>query len=533
MMQKISKFGGAMLAPVLLFAWSGIVIGICSVMKSTVIMGDMAAAGTTWYKFWSVIDNAGYVLFTQVNLLFVIGLPIGLAKKQNARACLESFALYVTLLSAMAALLNGWGDLVGIDYTGAAGSGTGMATVAGIKTLDIGMIGALIMAGITVSLHDRFFDKKLPDWLGVFQGSPFVVITGFPIVLVLAVAFFFVWPHVQHAILSLQTIIIGSGAVGVWIFTFLERFLIPTGLHHFIYMPFLYDNVVIDGGIKAAWVAALPTVAQSRESLQTLFPAGAYSLYGMSKIFAPLGISAAFYTTAKPSKKKEVLGLMMPVTLTALICGVTEPIEFTFLFAAPLLFLVHAVLAGFLAVAQYSIGMSGCFISGLLDSAVMNWIPCGVTHWQQYLLSFGIGLIFTVLWFVSFRFLILKFNFKTPGREDDDAEVRLVSKAEYNAAKKGAKDDASQDPTDSIAVDGGDAAKAKAFLEALGGKDNIESVTNCATRLRVTVRDESLVKDQNVFKKAGAHGLVNYGKSIQVIVGLSVQYVREEFEKLL
>lgn len=530
MMEKVQRFGGAMFTPVLLFAFSGIVIGICTVFQSDVIMGGIAAPDTAWYQVWYVIKEAAWTIFRQVNLLFVIALPIGLAKKQNARACMEAFVLYCTFNYALAALLKNWGSIVGIDYAVEAASGSGLANVASIKTLDTGMVGALLVAGVVVWLHNRYFDTELPEWLGVFRGSSFVAMIGFPTMIALAVVFFFIWPQVQHAISGLQTFIIGSGALGVWVYTFLERILIPTGLHHFIYMPFMYDSIAVEGGIKTAWVEAMPAIANSSASLKSLFPAGGYALYGFSKMFAPLGICAAFYTTAKQNKKKLVLGLMIPVTLTAMFAGITEPIEFTFLFIAPMMFAVHSVIAATLATVQYMIGVVGDFGSGIISNAALNWIPLGSSHWQEYLLSVAVGLIFSVIWFVVFRFIIIKFDLKTPGREDDEEDVKLVSKAEYKASKA---TDAKDDPTNDIVIDGGDKAKAAAFLEALGGKGNIENVTNCATRLRVTVKDESLVAGLPVFKKAGAHGLVSKGKALQVIVGLTVPYVREEFEKLL
>lgn len=531
MMQKISRFGGAMFTPVLLFAFSGIVIGICTVCQTELIVGSIAQVDTTWWKVWFVIKEAAWTVFRQTNLLFVVSLPIGLAKKQNGRACMESFVLYCTFNYALAAMLANWGSVVGVDYSVNAGSGTGLAMVASIKTLDTGMVGALIVAGIVVYLHNKYFDTKLPEWLGVFRGSSFIGVIGFPVMIALAVVFFFVWPQVQQGISGLQTFLLGSGAFGVWLYTFLERILIPTGLHHFIYMPFMYESIAVEGGVKAAWALALPEIATSSESLRTLFPAGGFGLYGFSKMFAPIGISAAFYVTAKPNKKQEVLGLMIPVALTAIFCGITEPIEFTFLFIAPVMFGVHAVLAATLAMCQYMVGICGDFGSGLISNLAVDYIPLMANHGSQLLISTVVGFIFTAIWFVVFRFIILKWDFKTPGREDDDEEVKLVSKAEYKASKAG--EDTSNDPTGSIEVKGGDAGKAAAFLEALGGKDNIETVTNCATRLRVSVKDETLVKPASVFKKAGAHGLVEKGKAFQVIVGLSVPYVRDEFEKLL
>ena len=402
-----------------------------------------------------------------------------------------------------------------------------------IKTLDTNMVGALVVAGIVVYLHNKYFDTKLPEWLGVFKGSCFVCAIGFFVMLALAVVFCCVWPIIQTGMKSLQGFFMASGALGVWVFTFCERILIPTGLHHFVYMPFAYESIAVDGGIKAAWALNLSEYAASSKSLATLFPAGRFALYGHSKIFAAPGISLAFYATAKKNKKKEVMGLMLPVALTAVLCGITEPIEFTFLFAAPFLWPIHAVLAATLATIEYFVvGISGEFSSGLINWLALDWIPMAKNHMGQILAQIAVGLIFTALWFFIFSFCIKKFDLKTPGREDDEEEAKLMSKKDYKAAKA-AEEDTSNDPTGSIEVEGGDAAKAKKFLELVGGKDNVEDVTNCATRLRLTLKDDSLLADMSAFKKAGAHGLVHKGKAVQIIVGLSVPSVREEFENLL
>ncbi len=531
MMQKIQRFGGAMFTPVLLFAFSGIVVGLCTVFQNEMIMGSIANPATQWYKVWFVIKEGAWTLFRQVPLLFVISLPIGLAKKQNARASMEAFVLYLTFNYMLAAMLANWGMSFGVDYSVDAVSGSGLALVANIKTLDTGMVGALIVSGIVIYLHNKYFDTQLPEWLGVFKGSSFICMIGFFVMIPLAFIFMAIWPQVQNVIASMQTFFISTGAIGIWVYTFLERILIPTGLHHFIYMPMQYESIVMNGGLVAGWVESLPSIAQSTDSLRTLFPGGGFLLFGMSKVFAPIGISAAFYFTAKPNKKKEVLGLMIPVTLTAMFAGITEPIEFTFLFIAPLLFFVHALIAASLATVAYIAGITGNFSSGLINWLALNWLPLGQNHWQQYLLQVGIGLVFSFIWFVVFRFMIIKMNLPTPGREADDEEVKLVSKKEYNATKNG--EGTENDPKEDIVVKGGDAAKAESFLSLLGGKENIVDVTNCATRLRVSVNDSSLIAPLNEFKKSGAHGLVVNGKAIQVIVGLSVPSVRDEFETLL
>ena len=527
MMQKIQRFGGAMFTPVLLFAFSGIMVGLCTVFQNQMIMGGIAAPDTTWYKVWYVVKEGSWTLFRQVPLLFVIALPIGLAKKQNARASMEAFVLYLTFNYMLAAMLSIWGASFGVNFALDPVSGSGLALIANIKTLDTGMVGALVIGGIVVYLHNKYFDTELPEWLGVFSGSSFITMIGFFVMIPVAFLFMAIWPSVQHVIANMQGFFIGSGALGIWVYTFLERILIPTGLHHFIYMPMQYESVVMNGGLVAGWVELLPSIAQSSESLRTLFPGGGFLLFGSSKVFASAGVAAAFYFTAEPSKRKRVLGLMIPVTLTALVAGITEPIEFTFLFIAPVLFLVHSVLAATLATVTFMAGITGNFSSGLINWLALNWLPLGQSHGKQYLLQVAIGLSFTVIWFVVFRALILKFNFATPGREVGGEEIKLVSKEEYKKSKTESGKEASKDN------DNPNIEKALAFLELLGGSENIVDVTNCATRLRLTVKDETLVANTDSFKHYGAHGLVTNGKAIQIIVGLSVPKLREEFETLL
>ena len=265
----------------------------------------------------------------------------------------------------------------------------------------------------------------------------------------------------------------------------------------------------------------------SQQSLTELFPAGGFALHGHSKIFGSVGIALALYMTAKPNKKKIVAGLLIPATLTAILAGITEPLEFTFLFVAPILFVVHAILAATLAATEFAFGVSGNFGGGIIEWAAQNWIPLAKNHWQAYLIQIAIGLCFTAIYFIVFRFVILKMNLKTPGREDDDEETKLYTKADYKA-KKG-EESIKEDKSGKSKT----AKKAEGILEALGGKENIVDVTNCATRLRLTVKDESKLAADSVFKSAGALGVVRNGKAIQVIIGLSVSQVREEFEQLL
>ncbi|MBS7008974.1 alpha-glucoside-specific PTS transporter subunit IIBC [Anaerostipes sp.] len=518
MMQKIQKFGGAMFTPVLLFAFAGIVIGIGTLFTTETIMGSLAAPSSMWYKCWNVLLQGGWTVFNQLPLLFVVGLPIGMAKKQNARCCMEALVLYLTFHYFLSTILSQWGGAFGVDFAQEVGGTSGLTMIANIKTLDMGMMGALAIAGIVIYLHNRFFDTELPEWLGTFSGSTFVFMIGFFVMIPVAVLAALLWPKIQLGMFAFQGFVKGAGALGVWVFVFLERALIPFGLHHILYSPFYYDNVVVPGGLYAYWATKLPEIAASTASLKSLVPMAGFTSTGFSKIFGCPGIALAFYSTAKKEKKKKILGLLIPITLTAIFCGVTEPIEFTFLFVAPVLFVVHALLAATLSTTMYLAGIVGIHSGGAIEMASLNWIPLMGNHWKQYLLMLVIGLAFTGIYFVVFKFLIQKFDFKTPGREDDD-DIKFGSKEEFRE-KKGSKQDQKIE-------------FAQRILDGLGGKDNIEDVTNCATRLRVNVKDETLCKDDPYFKSIGAHGCSVNGKSYQVIIGLKVAGVRDDFESLL
>jgi len=517
-MQKIQKFGGAMFTPVLLFAFAGIVIGIGTLFTTETIMGSLAAPSSMWYKCWNVLLQGGWTVFNQLPLLFVVGLPIGMAKKQNARCCMEALVLYLTFHYFLSTILSQWGGVFGVDFAQEVGGTSGLTMIANIKTLDMGMMGALAIAGIVIYLHNRFFDTELPEWLGTFSGSTFVFMVGFFVMIPVAVLAALLWPKIQLGMFAFQGFVKGAGALGIWVFVFLERALIPFGLHHILYSPFYYDNVVVPDGLYAYWATKLPEIAASSASLKSLVPMAGFTSTGFSKIFGCPGIALAFYSTAKKEKKKKILGLLIPITLTAIFCGVTEPIEFTFLFVAPVLFVVHALLAATLSTTMYLAGIVGIHSGGAIEMASLNWIPLMGNHWKQYLLLLVIGLAFTGIYFVVFKFLIQKFDFKTPGREDDD-EIKFGSKEEFRE-KKGSKQDQKIE-------------FAQLILEGLGGKDNIEDVTNCATRLRVNVKDETLCKDDPYFKSIGAHGCSVNGKSFQVIIGLKVAGVRDDFESLL
>ena len=529
-MQNMQRFGGAMYTPVILFAFFGLTVAVSIVCKNEGLLGSLAAPGTLWYDFWFVVEQGAWTVFAQMPILFAIAVPIGFAKKEPARCAMESFVIYMLFNYFISAFLTLHGSAFGVDYSQPAGPGTGLAMIANVKTLDMGMLGAIFIACCTAFLHNRFYDTNIPDWLGIFKGPAFVVAIGFVVMIPMALLFCIVWPAVQHAIEQFQFFLKTSGILGVWAYTFSEKMLLPAGLHHFIYLPFIFGPAVVDGGIQAYWLGHINDFMVSGQSLRELFPEGGFALHGSGKVFGLPGAALAIYMCAKPEKRKKTAALLIPATITAVLCGITEPIEFTFLFVAPLLYLLHAVLSATLSATLYAIGLSGNFGGGLIDCFVQNWIPLFSYHYATYLMQIAVGLCFTAIYFFVFRFVIQLKDYKTPGRTDDGVEDKLFTKADYKAKQAGAAGTATAAP--GMKLDERD-VKARAFLDGLGGAANIKDVTNCATRLRVTVNDPELVAPTGAFTEAGAHGLVRNGHAFQVIVGLSVPQIRERFEALM
>lgn len=557
MKQAIQRFGSAMLAPVLTFAFFGLVVGITIFLSNTDVFPKAwlladpglpaGATNLTMYgQILFIIQEGSWIVFRNLPLMFAIGLPISLAKKAQARAVFEAFVLYMVFNYFLSAMLQISGKLAGTSWNilsfapvdgakVAIGAGTGNAILGGVATIDTSIIGALMVAGLTVYLHNRYFDKKLPEWLGIFSGTVFIITIGFFILMPIALATYFVWPFIQQGISSLQGVFKGSGVFGIWLYTFLERILIPTGLHHFIYSPFIAGPAVTAQGITADWALFIqgnPIQLADGTSMvlnhsQPLSQAwwGGFALHGHSKVFGTPGIAAALVVTAKKENRKKVLGLVLAATLTAAVTGITEPIEFTFLFVAPFLFVIHSVLAATLAAAEYLIGIRGNMGGGLLDFIFLNWLPLGKYYGLTYVLQVAVGLGFTAIYFFLFRYFILKFDLPTPGRTEEEA--KLITKKDYQEAKNLNQQTGQKVEKSDFAV------QAEGFLAALGGAENIQDVTSCATRLRVSVNDETLVKENASFSEFGAHGVVRNGKAFQVIVGLTVSNVRSEFEQLI
>lgn len=524
MLSQIQRFGGAMFTPVLLFPFAGIVVGIAIMLRNPLFVGEaLTAPDNLFAQIVHIIEEGGWAVFRNMPLIFAVGLPIGLAKQAQGRACLAVLISFLTWNYFINAMGMTWGHFFGVNFSAEPVAGSGLAMIAGIKTLDTSIIGAIIISGIVTAIHNRFFDKQLPVFLGIFQGTSFVVILAFFVMLPCAWLTLLGWPKVQMGIESLQAFLRSAGALGVWVYTFLERILIPTGLHHFVYGPFIFGPAAVEGGIQVYWAQHLQEFSQSTLPLKTLFPEGGFALHGNSKVFGSVGIALAIWYTASAENRVKVAGLLIPATLTAVLVGITEPLEFTFLFISPLLFAIHAVLAASMATTMYVFGVVGNMGGGLLDQFLpQNWIPMFHNHASTVFTQIGIGVCFTGLYFVVFKTLIERLNLKTPGREE--SEIKLYSKADYKAARG---------QTSAPAAASQQIGQAAGFLQALGGAANIESINNCATRLRIALVDMAQTQSDDVFKALGAHGVVRRGNGIQVIVGLHVPQVRDQLESLM
>ena len=528
MLQKIQRFGGAMFAPAMLFSISGLMVGVSALATSADIVGDLAVYGTPWYVFWTIIQRGSWTVFKRLPLLFAVALPIGLAQKQPARCCLEALVAYFAYCFFLSEIIKLSGDNLGLKYPSSLTSASGITIIDGIKTLDTGIIGPLAVSATVVAIHDRFYDAKVPDWLGTFSGSSLVYLISFFAVFALAAISAAIVPSVYAMTETLRHALTSVGPFGVGIFVLLERALEPMGLHHLLYMPIYYDNLVINDGIYATWSSLLPILSHSTRPLNELAPWAGLTATGWVKLFGLPAIAAAFYSTAKPERRAGLRVILVPAIIASVVCGVTEPLEFLFMFTHPGLFFLYAVLSSCLATTMNLFGIVGIFSGGLMEMAAFNFIPLMRMHAGAYLLALGIGLAFSLIFFVSFRALILIYDLKTPGREDHVANRAAIDHLTGSGFAK------EQSPNDEVnSQSDQDHVLAERVIQLLGGVGNIAGATNCATRLRIEVADPSIVADNASFVAAGAKGLIITGKTAQVVIGISVPRVKEHFDQIM
>lgn len=513
-------FARAIVIPVMFLPIVGIIIALSSILSNPTIVGDSSSLINVGKYIasglWPIMGNLG--------ILFCVGISMGIAKDKKAEAALVAVLAFLIFLGANNEWLTLTGKLVQYKTTSDL-YGTGQTVILGFQVIDMGVFLGIILGVIVALVHNKFCNKEFPGAFAFYGNTKLVLLVLVPTLLVLAIGLSYVWPVIAIGISSLTGFINVSGYFGVFLYGFLNRVLIPTGLHHLIWTPFSYSNIggtlTVNGttyfGAYNIFLAQL-----SDPSIKLFDPSSRYLQYGMVKMFGLVGAALAFYKTAKPENKAKLESILIPAVATAVLVGITEPLEFTFLFVSPLLWVVYSVFDGIFQTIVVALGARTYAAGGIIDFLTYN-LPAGIgrTRWP---ISIAVGAVELVTFFFLFKFLITKFKLKTPGREDD--EVKLYSKKDY-------KDKVNNSSSEEVAVGKTNTSDLGAVIvEALGGKENIETVDNCFSRLRVKITDTDKV-DEPTLKGTGAMGVIKNGNNIQVIYGPKVNGVRNAVDKYI
>ena len=519
--------------PVAILPIAGILLGIgASFTNPTTIatygLGGVLGTGTPLHALLSIMSSAGSTIFGNLPIIFAVGVAIGMAKAEKEVAALSAMIAFFVMHTSCNAMLKIGGQILA-DGTIAPSvlEGT-IAPSCGIMSFQMGVFGGIIVGIGVALLHNRYHKIILPNALSFFGGSRFIPIISTIVFLFVGIAMYFVWPLAQQGIFALGGLVTGTGYIGTLIFGIIKRALIPFGLHHVFYLPFwqtgvggsmMIDGQLIQGGQNIFFAQlASPDVAHFSADATRYF-SGEF----IFMIFGLPGAALAMYHCARPEKKKVAGGLLLSAALTCMLTGITEPIEFSFLFVAPALFAVQVVLAGaaYMIAHMLNIAVGLTFSGGLLDFFIFGILQGEAKTSWMYVIP--VGIVYFFLYYFIFRWMILHFGFKTPGREDDDEETKLYTKADYKA-REGAGGAAGSET--------GFDAKSAAIAKGLGSKRNITSVDCCATRLRCSVADASLV-DEKLLKATGAVGVIVKGTGVQVIYGPQVAVIKSNLEAYL
>ncbi|MDY2698738.1 MAG: PTS transporter subunit EIIC [Lachnospiraceae bacterium] len=486
-MKFLQKLGKSLMLPVACLPICGLLMGIgyllCpATMQGGDITGFLPLVGLFLVK-------AGAALIDNMALLFVIGVGVGMSEDNDGTggvAALASWLMITTLLNT------------GFVTTIMPSIAENENSVIAFNKIANPFIG--ILAGIIGSTcYNKFKSTKLPDWLSFFSGKRCVAIIAGVVSIVVSAVLLFVWPVVFGALISVGKAIAGMGAIGAGLYAFLNRLLIPTGLHHALNNVFWFDTIGL-GDLSHFWAG--------ETSADVAWDLGMYmSGFFPCMMFGIPGAALAMIQCAKTNKKKVAIGLVASAALCAFVCGVTEPFEFGFMFLAPVLYLIYAALYGIFTVITVLVGFRAgfCFSAGATDLLFSASLPAANNTWM----IIPLGIAAFVVFYLVFRFAILKFDLKTPGREDDEEDEKKVVLANDNFTEV-----------------------ASIILEGLGGKDNVTSIDNCITRLRLEIKDYTLVNEKKI-KSAGVSGVIRPSKNaVQVVVGTKVQFVADEFKKL-
>lgn len=531
----LQRVGRSFMLPIAILPVAGLLLGIGSSFTNATTIetyGLRAVLGedTILHALLVIMNKVGSAVFDNLPLIFAVGVAIGMAKKEKEVSALSAVISYFVMNTAINAMLTLNGQVLDNGEIAESVLEGTITYVCGIQSLQMGVFGGIIVGLGVAALHNRFYRIQLPNALSFFGGTRFVPIISTIVYMFVGILMFFVWPVVQNGIYALGGLVTGSGYVGTLIFGLIKRALIPFGLHHVFYMPFWQTAVggtmevagqMVQGGqnIFFAQLADSANIAHFSADATRYF-SGEF----IFMIFGLPGAALAMYQCAKPEKKKAAGGLLLSAALACMATGITEPLEFSFLFVAPALFAVQVVLAGsaYMIAHILNIAVGLTFSGGLLDFFLFGILQGNEkTSWMRII---PVGIIYFLLYYFIFKFMIRKFNFKTPGREDDDVETKLYTKADVNARKEAQK-------TGEGAA-GAEDPVSEAITRGLGGKKNISDVDCCATRLRCTVKDASLVND-GVLKATGASGVVHKGNGVQVIYGPNVTVIKSNLEDYL
>ncbi|OOM81922.1 PTS system maltose- and glucose-specific EIICB component [Clostridium puniceum] len=498
------KFSQAAVQPVMFLAIMGTGLAIAVIMQLSFMPSFIIFIGTLLKTMMNAMLN-------NLSIIFCVGLTTAFAKTKKVDAAIISLIVYIIFLAGNNAWLTSQNILA---QPGAMGLfGTGQNLVLGFQVVDMNVFLGIILGCITGYVFNKASNIQFVEMFRVYGGSRLVFIIMIPITLILAIVLSYVWPVINYGISCLSVFMKGAGSLGVFVYAFGNRFLIPTGLHHLLWMPFCFTgfggSAQIDGNTVQGAVNIFYAEMGSGANLTAIDPSIRFATFGFAKIFASLGIVLAMIKTAKPENKSTVKGLLIPTLFVSMVAGITEPLDFAFLFISPLLWLVHGLLTGFSEMLLWILGSRTYSIYGLLDTIVCNSVID--PKLSKIYIFFTVGIVMAIVWYFTFVFLIKKFDIKTPGREDSvNNETSYVSSA---------NDDSSDQ-------------NAELFIEGLGGAENIIEINNCFTRLRIDVNDINKVNKQ-IISKGKQKGVVIKGNNVQIIIGMTVESEKEKLVNVL
>ena len=528
----LQRVGRSFMLPVAILPIAGILLGLgASFTNPTTIetygLGAVLGAGTPLNALLSIMASAGSTIFGNLPIIFAVGVAIGMAKAEKEVAALSAMIAFFVMHTACNAMLKLGGQILADGSIAPSVLEGTIASSCGILSFQMGVFGGIIVGLGVAWLHNKYHKIVLPNALSFFGGSRFVPIVSTIAFLFVGIAMYFVWPLAQQGIFALGSLVTGTGYIGTLIFGIIKRALIPFGLHHVFYLPFwqtgvggsmMIDGQLVQGGQNIFFAQLASPDVTHFSSDATRYFSGEF----IFMIFGLPGAALAMYRCARPEKKKIAGGLLLSAALTSMLTGITEPIEFSFLFVAPALFAVQVVLAGaaYMIAHMLNIAVGLTFSGGLLDLFIFGILQGEAKTGWMYIIP--VGVVYFFLYYFIFSWMIRRFDFKTPGREDDDEETKLYSKADYQAQQGGAAGQGAS----------ADDAKSAAIARGLGSKRNITSVDCCATRLRCSVADSSLVNEK-LLKATGAVGVIVKGTGVQVIYGPQVAVIKSNLETYL